>query len=247
MSNLSTQQKAMIQARLADGVPIRAIAAELGISKNTVLSAKRKITEFEAIVRKQGSGRRNVSTEQEDANLLNFLRENPFETAITAREQVNFPASIYTVRRRIKNSELRNRCAANKIYLTEVNKQQRLEFAQQFVDNVNLWENVVFSDEKSFQSYHDGRLRVYRPRGTRYNDQYVRTVNRAGHFSVNVWGWISGRGPGVCAIIEERLNAQVYCRILNEIMLPSVLPMFGNDFTFQHVSFNNTYFDIIAT
>lgn len=215
MSNLRAQQKAMIQARLADGVPTRAIVAELGISKNTVLSAKRKITKFEAIVRKQGSGRRNVSTEQEDANLLNFLRENPFETAITAREQVNFPASIYTVRRRIKNSELRNRCAANKIYLTEVNKQQRLEFAQQFVDNVNLWENVVFSDEKSFQSYHDGRLRVYRPR--------------------------------VCAIIEERRNAQVYCRILNEIMLPSVLPMFGNDFTFQHVSFNNTYFDIIAT
>jgi hypothetical protein len=77
-------------------------------------------------------------------------------------------------------------------------------------------------------------LRVYRPVGTRYDEQYVRTYNQSGRFSVNLWAWISGRGPGICTIVQERLNAPVYVRILNELMLPSVIPIFGEqNFIFQ--------------
>ncbi|KAI4468315.1 dna repair protein xp-c / rad4 [Holotrichia oblita] len=105
------------------------------------------------------------------------MYENPFETVISAREEINFPASIYSVHPKIKNNELKNRCAANEIYLTEVNKKQRWEFAQQFVDNVNLWDNAVFSDENSFKSCYDGRLRVYRPSSTSYDEQYTRATH----------------------------------------------------------------------
>jgi hypothetical protein len=49
-----------------------------------------------------------------------------------------------------------------------------------------------------------------------------------------VWGCISIRGPGVCAIVEERLRAPIYVRILREIMLPSVTHVFGErNFIFQ--------------
>jgi DNA-binding NarL/FixJ family response regulator len=40
MSNLSPAQKAVITARLRDGVSVRAIAAELNINKNTVLKTQ---------------------------------------------------------------------------------------------------------------------------------------------------------------------------------------------------------------
>jgi DNA-binding NarL/FixJ family response regulator len=40
MPNLSPAQKAVITARLRDGVSVRAIAAELNINKNTVLKAQ---------------------------------------------------------------------------------------------------------------------------------------------------------------------------------------------------------------
>ncbi|KAH0818967.1 hypothetical protein GEV33_003824 [Tenebrio molitor] len=100
--------------------------------------------------------------------------------------------------------------------------------------NIINEDQVVFSDEKTFQSSHSGRLRVYRPVGTRYDEQYVRTYNQSGRFSVNLWAWISSRGPGICTIVEERLNAPVYVRILNELMLPSVIPIFGEqNFIFQ--------------
>jgi hypothetical protein len=125
---------------------------------------------------------------------------------------------------------LRNKSATNKIYLTEKNKAGRIRFAQEYInqDN-NIWNNVVFSDEKTFQSSHNGRNRVYRPPGSRYYEQYVKNYDRSGRFSLNIWGWISSRGPGVCVIVEERLNSE-------EAILPSVLPVFGQqNFIFQHV------------
>jgi hypothetical protein len=155
---------------------------------------------------------------------------------IRAQEQTNFLGSISTVRRRIRASELNNRSAANKPFLTASNKRLRLEFAHQFVDIVDLWNNIIFSDEKTFQSCHNGRLRVYRSSGQRYDERYIRDMNRVGRFSVNIWGWISIRGPGVCAVIEDKLTAPVYCRVLDELMLPSVRPIFGDDFVFQQAS-----------
>lgn len=233
MPQLTRFQKVLIESRLNDGVSIRNVAAELHVSKNTVFLAKKKLTEMGEISRNQGSGRRKVTSQEEDENLLNNLRQNPFNTAIEAKEQSNFPASIKTARRRITNSELRNRCAANKIQLTNENRRARVNFARQFVHEEGFWENVVFSDEKTFQSCHNGRIRVYRPTGQRYNREYVHSQNKSGRFSVNVWGWVSMRGPGVCVILEERLTAEVYCRILNDIMIPSVTAVFGDDFVFQ--------------
>jgi hypothetical protein len=165
--------------------------------------------------------------------LVNFLREHPFSTAIRAKVETNFPGSIRTSRKRIKESELRNRSAANKIFLSVANKEERLRFAFQHINNVNFWENVVFSDEKTFQSSSNGRVRVYRPVGERFSEQYVHKIKRSGRFSVNVWGWVSSRGTGICVIVEERLTALVYRDILEQALLPSVLPIFGNNFVFQ--------------
>jgi hypothetical protein len=52
---------------------------------------------------------------------------------------------------------------------------------------------------------------------------------------VNVWGWVSSRGTGLCVIVEEQLTALVYRDILEQALLRvlSVLPVFGNNFVFQ--------------
>jgi hypothetical protein len=87
------------------------------------------------------------------------------------------------------------------------------------INNINFWENVVFSDEKTFQSYSNGRVRVYRPVGERFSEQYVHKIKRSGRFSVNVWGWVSSRGTRICVV-----EALVYRDILKQALLPLVLP-----------------------
>jgi hypothetical protein len=36
-----------------------------------------------------------------------------------------------------------------------------------------FWNRVVFSDEEVFLSCRNGRIKVYRPTNTRYNERYV--------------------------------------------------------------------------
>jgi hypothetical protein len=98
-----------------------------------------------------------------------------------------------------------------------------------------FWSRVVFSDEKTFQSCPNGRIRVNQPRNTRYEERYVDATDRSGRFSVNMWAWISVESPGVILRVEERLTSAVYIRILENVLLPSVEPHFpNNNFIFQY-------------
>ena len=117
MPQLTELQKSIIMTRLRDGVSIRAISAEINVTNKTVLRAKRKFDETGSIRRKQGTGRRKISIDDDDdVQLVNFLREHPFATAVQARIATNFPGSTRTARKRIRESELRNRAAANKFF-----------------------------------------------------------------------------------------------------------------------------------
>lgn len=233
--HLSTVNKARVVTMLENGWSIRRVAQELNVGKNTILRIKQRWVNEARLTRNVGSGRTKMTTADNDAALINYLRDNPFSTAVAAKEETAFPASHRTALRRIKNSNLRNYSAARKGFLTQVHQQRRLEFAEEYVnmDN-NFWENVIFSDEKIFQSCHNSRVRLYRPRNSnRYSQEYVQQIKRSGRFSVNVWAWISVQGPGICWRIDERFTGNIYRTILDNVMLPSVTQIFDADFIFQ--------------
>ena len=55
--------------------------------------------------------------------------------------------------------------------LADENKLYRLSFDECNVDRI--WGRVVFSGESNFSSTNDRPVLVYRPKGERYNSQYV--------------------------------------------------------------------------
>lgn len=65
--------------------------------------------------------------------------------------------------RRIKSSDIRNINAAKKCALTEDHKINKLSFANNYINQNDMWRRVFFSDEQIFQSTHNGSVRVYRP------------------------------------------------------------------------------------
>ncbi|KAJ8915383.1 hypothetical protein NQ315_008270 [Exocentrus adspersus] len=156
---------------------------------------------------RQGVGK--VSNNEEDKALVEYIRQNPFQTAVKAQEEILFPGSVITARRRLKQSGLKNCAAVSKTFLSNDHKQRRIQFANAFLNRGHeFWNNVIFSDEKTFQSCNSGRLRVYRPRNTRFEERYTLPNASSGRFSVNVWGWISVEGPGVCWQIDGRLTGE---------------------------------------
>lgn len=230
-------EKARLIALFEDGVSLRRIAEQFGKPRSTIQSLRTKWENTGSLERRAGSGRKKISNENQDNDLIDFLRNNPFQTAVEAHNQTNFPGTVRTARNRIKkNSELRNKVAAKKPFLTDINKEQRMGFALEYLpQGMNFWEKVVFTDEKTFQSYYNGQLRVYRPPNTRYEERYTQHVKTSGRFSVNVWGYMTSRGLGICHRIRGRFNTQAYIHILQNVMLPSVNNIFQQEnFIYQH-------------
>lgn len=235
MPKLTENSKVLILSKLEEGWSVRAVALHYNIAKSTVQNVKKRWEHHGSISRKQGSGRPKITTVQQDEALLNYLRQNPFQTSRQAAFLTNFPGSAPTVCRRIKESEIQNCASPKKPLLTEEQKQSRVIFCLNYIYRPpNFWNNVIFTDEKIFQSSNSGRLRVYRPRNSRFQERYVTPTNKSGRFSVNVWAWICVHGAGVAWRCEGRFNSQTYLNILENIMLPSVTEMYpDNNFIFQ--------------
>ncbi|KAJ8952394.1 hypothetical protein NQ318_014485 [Aromia moschata] len=237
--HLSEAQRARAIAKLEENWSLSEVAAEL----NLQIYLKKRWQEEQRLQRPIRQGIGKVSTENEVNALVEFISHNPFETAVKAREETLFPGSLRTTQRRLKQCGFKNCVAAHKVFLTEEHKQRRVQFANEFLQENELWNNVVFSDEKTFQSSKNGRLRVYRPRNTRFEENYTLRTTNSGRFSVNVWAWISVHGPGVCWQIDGRLTSAHYTNILENVMLPSVSQVFPENFVFQHPGRNGVYRD----
>jgi transposase len=153
--------RARIITKLEEGWSIRAAADTFHLNKSSVLKMKKRWELEGTVQREAGSGRQKISTDVEDTQLINYFRENLFHTARDAIVNTNFPGSQPTVCRRVKKSDINNYVAAKKRKLTEGNKQSRLLFALNYdLQEIQFWENMVFSDEKMFQSTNDGHVRV---------------------------------------------------------------------------------------
>ncbi|PSN40039.1 hypothetical protein C0J52_22491 [Blattella germanica] len=98
--------------------------------------------------RRPGSGRRRVSTPEQNAALVAEAVRNPFQSisAITTNSQ--FPGSTRTALRRLKDEKLFARIAAKKELLRDEHKLFRLAFSE---ENTNRNCNrVIFSDEETW-------------------------------------------------------------------------------------------------
>ncbi|KAF7250947.1 Transposable element Tcb1 transposase [Varanus komodoensis] len=79
----------------------------------------------------------------------------------------------------------------------------------------------------------DGVKCVWRQPGEEYKDKCVLPTVKHGGGSVMVWGCMSAAGTGELQFIEGTMNANMYCDILKQSMIPS-LQRLGRWAVFQH-------------
>lgn len=205
---VNTAGYSISQAALSIGVPVSTAHRWVQLSREGVEH------------RRPGSGRRRVSTPEQNAALVAEAVRNPFQSASAIRTNSQFPGSTRTALRRLKDEQLFARIAAKKELLKDEHKLFRLAFSE---ENTNRnWNRVIFSDEVTFSSTNGGKVIVYRPRGARYDERYVAKQIRRGRVSVSCWGWMCRDGLGVLWMLDETLNAAQYKVILEHVMIPSV-------------------------
>lgn len=156
--------------------------------------------------------------------VLQDIRRNPFtNAAIIGREQ---GVHRDTVRKVWNDAGLHHRIAAKKPRLTPQQKMNRLIYAQ--INQHRNWDNVIFSDEKTYQSDRHQKTHCYRPDHCRYDDEYIQPTQRSGRISAGIWGWMSRDGPGEMTFVTGRMNSVEYCEILEDILIPSVELSYGS-------------------
>ncbi len=92
--------------------------------------------------------------------------------------------------------------------------------------------HVLWSDETKINLFgSDGVKRVWRQPGEEYKDKCVLPTVRYGGGSVMVC--MSAAGTGALQFIEGTMNANMYCDILKQSMIPSIQRL-GRRAVFQH-------------
>ncbi len=94
--------------------------------------------------------------------------------------------------------------------------------------------HVLWSDETNINLFgSDGVKHVWWQPGEEYKDKCVLPTDKHGGGSVMVWDCMSAAGIGELQFIEGIMNANLYCDILKQIMIPSLWRL-GRRAVFQH-------------
>lgn len=222
--HISVHERHRIVSLHEDGLPVAEIMRRTGVTRNTVrLWITRWETHGNVSVARR-TGRPRCTTDLQNQRIVRQFEANGFTRVRNVAIEVNVSTS--TIRRRLEDAGWHHRHPARKLKLTQRHKDERLEFARQYLDFD--FQNVVFSDEKTFSSSECGRLTLYRTNNTRYEQRNVIEDRSSGRINVGFWGWMSAAGPGELVEIGGRLNSRKYVDILNDTLVPTVNVFYPN-------------------
>ncbi|GFR73183.1 transposable element Tc1 transposase [Elysia marginata] len=172
------------------GLPVSEVSLRMNLNRTTIFRLRQRLHETDTVSYRPRSERPRCATQRQDRNLVRNHMNNRFLSASTSsrltRARNSQRISANTLRRRLSTSGLRARCPYIGPILTQRYRHQRTLWAQEHAawDRIQ-WRSVVFSDEYQFCSDHaDGRVRVWRRSGERYQADCVRELDRWGGASL---------------------------------------------------------------
>ncbi|CAK9806963.1 Transposable element Tc1 transposase [Anthophora quadrimaculata] len=217
----------------------RCIAKELKISKNAVHRTIERVHSTGRIKSKFRSGRPRITSKKQDEFIAIISKRDRKLTAPEIRSEVNQsrdnPISLTTVKRRLRDANLFGRVAIRKPLLRPINKKKRLQWARRHESwTIEDWKKVLWTDESKFEIFGSKR-RVFVRRSNKekmLEQCAIPTVKHDGG-SVMVWGCVSMTSVGDLIRIDEKMNKEMYKRILEQHAIPSGYRLIGRGFILQ--------------
>lgn len=231
---------AKIVALIEEGRSRRSVAREFNLAESSVRHIFNRYVATGSYEHLPRSGRPRATDSREDRSIVRQALRDPFSTSTTLAIQANatreVPISTRTIRRRLVDEGIRSRKPAQGPVLSRRHREARLQFARlHSAWTVADWRQVLFTDESRFSLQGpDGRQRVWRRDGTRYQQpHFVRRSNFFGG-SVMVWGGIQYDAKTELHICgRPSVTAAIYIRdILLDYVVPFA-PFVGDGFLLQ--------------
>lgn len=225
-------EAAQVVALIREGLSRRNVARRLNVSRSVVRRVYKRFLETGGYCRRPGSGRGRVTNPTDHHFIvLNSLRNRDISAVDLQgrlRESRGVSVSANTVRRRLREQNLKPHKPATGPKLTASHRQARLDFARQHLHwTLDQWETVLFSDESRMSLVgSDERRNVMRRPGERYAQCCIRETVRFCGGSTLFWGGISFTARTELVFFRNRaVNAESY---ISDILGPHVMPFAGN-------------------
>lgn len=222
MPSLAPEKRARILVLLEEKYSAREIARREGVSHSTVTDIRKRWQQTQSYQDAHRTGRPRAISERGERRIAQLVTSGQCRTAADAqqllREYGEAAVTTRTVRRIFKRSGLVARVKRRKPLLLERHRQARLSFAKKYAKwGPADWRRVIFSDESQFRVFgSEWRRYRWRKRGAPLSAADVQPTVRHGGGSIMVWGCLTSKGVGNLCRIHGGLDAELYCRILEE-------------------------------
>jgi hypothetical protein len=127
--------------------------------------------------------------------------------------------STKTMRRMIHRNGFKNRSAAKKLKLGMIVRSTRLQWCRKHRTlTSDGWSKILFTDEVRIGLRYDGRVKVWRCKGERFSPECT-TSTITIRSSIMYWGFISANGTGQLIRCTNRMSAQEYIKVMEEVSI----------------------------
>ncbi len=214
------------------GEGYKKISKALLISQNTVAKVVQTFKkDGTATISQRRPGRPRKLTPHQERLLMRRVEENRHASSLQLSKEVESQTGVTisrdTIWRTLQRNGMHGCRPRKKPLIKPRHKKARLEFARAHADkDEDYWDSILWSDKTKINVLGiDGFKTVWRRKGEEYKEKCMVPSVKHGGGSVLMWGCMSAAGVGELHFIDDIMNSQMYCSILKEKMLPSLVPL----------------------
>lgn len=205
--DLTSDEKQLAILLHTKGYKISHIAKQLNRYRGTISLVVNKWKKGIFHSRKERKQKRSKLSAQQVLNVLKYFIKNPFDTYNQCIKKLKLPVQSNVIAGILTKNKFGNFVASAKQFISLQNQILRLKFALTYRHWTTEWLDVLFMDEKTVQTYSNGKVMVKRRVNERYEpenlkiDEKQNTKNK-----VNLFGVVSYKGPNTIYSVSTKLN-----------------------------------------
>lgn len=215
---------------LGRGRPVNLLMEDYDLSHQSIYKFKSKLRTSQ-LGRKPKVKQFTSLSDLKQKKIVELILQNPMMKLKQIKSALKLDCHYLTIRNFLRSKKF-FRALAKQLPLVSPTNMALKEKLASFFTNVSVedWSCVIFCDEKTFQSYHNGRIYVYRRRGDGMDRRYRYRRNRTSDFKVNCFGYVTSSGIGDIFVFEDKTNTAKFINYFNNSILPSIVKNFGDRF-----------------
>ena len=219
MKKISPNKITNVISLLNQGFSYNMVAARLSLSKATVHRIKKVHLPYHNHAQ---PGRPKSLTPQQEQLIVQKLISRELDNAVDITKHLQDYQQTHvnanTVRRALKRSGLKAASMVKKPVLQPKHIRARLAFAERHKYwTTEDWKHVIWSDETKINCLgSDGRKWCWKKPKMAFQHGHIQPTLKHSGGSIMIWGCMIAEGPGFATKINDQMNAELYCSILED-------------------------------